>query len=138
MGLSPGQEQGPLREKLTLLGVIAPYHKAPELCAVMLGSEHAAMAVRRVIGREARNFETSRVEEAVPLEVSEAATVYLQIDGHLCPTREDRREAPDHGFRDAKVMTAFQLEDVAEVSKDRKEILHCLLDVRPVLVLNSR
>jgi hypothetical protein len=58
LGLAKGQEQGHLREKLTLLGVLAPYHKAPEICAVLLGSEHAAMSVQRLISREASQFAT--------------------------------------------------------------------------------
>lgn len=127
LGVVKGQEQGHLREKMTLLGVIAAYHKAPEVCAVLLGNEQHSVSLRRLTIREANQFENSNVEEEVTLEVLAEDTVYLQIDGHLCPTREERKDKNDQGFREAKVMMAFKMADIAEVSKDRNEILDSIL-----------
>jgi len=127
LGLVEGREQGHLREKMSLLGIIAPYHKAPGVCSVLLGNEHHSASLRRLILREADNFESSNIDSQHTLEVSPEETVYLEIDGHLCPTRETRRDASDKGFREAKVIMAFKMEDIAEVSKDRNEVLNQIL-----------
>lgn len=127
LGLVNGQEQGHLREKMSMLGIIAPYHKAPEVCSVLLGHEQHSASLRRLIIREANHFENSNIDEQHTLEVSIKDTVYLQIDGHLCPTREKRRDENDKGFREAKVMMAFKMEDITKVSKDRNEVLNKIL-----------
>jgi hypothetical protein len=49
--------------------------------------------------------------------------IYLQVDGQLCPTREARQSAEDQGYREAKAVLAFSEHDVAEVSKERHEVL---------------
>lgn len=53
--------------------------------------------------------------------------LYLQVDGHMCPTRELRKSTEDQGYREAKAVLAFSGHDVAEVSKERHEILHKIL-----------
>src|SRR4029077_11935749 len=53
--------------------------------------------------------------------------IYLQVDGQLCPTREPRQSAEDQGYREAKAVLAFSQHDVAEISKERHEILHKIL-----------
>ena len=126
LGLVEGKEQGRLREKLSLLGVLTPYHQAPQVSRIFFDTECHANALRRVVLREAENLEESKVE-ATMLEVTEHDTVYLEIDGHMCPTREERREDNDHGYREAKIAMAFCDREIAEVSKDRKELLRPIL-----------
>src|SRR5215475_3923718 len=106
LGLVEGKEQGRLREKLALLAVVVPYHQAPQVCQTLLGSEYHAMTLRRVALREA---------------------AHLAVDGHLCPTREPKDGPDDQGYREAKAVLAFSGHDVAEVSKERHEILHKFL-----------
>ena len=55
LGLVEGKEQGRLREKLTLLAVLTPYHQAPQVCQTLLGSERHAMTLQRVAVREAEH-----------------------------------------------------------------------------------
>src|SRR5438067_1832761 len=38
LGVVEGKEQGRLREKLTLLAVLTPYHQAPQVCTTRVGS----------------------------------------------------------------------------------------------------
>lgn len=109
LGLVEGKEQGRLREKLTLLAVLSPYHQAPQVCQTLLGSERHAMTLRRVALREAEHLATSGHHQQLP--IREHDRLYLEGDGHLCPTRE------------AKAVLAFSGHDVAEVSKERHEIL---------------
>lgn len=45
----------------------------------------------------------------------------------MCPTRAEKRDENDQGYREAKVVMAFREQDVANVSKDRNEILHQIL-----------
>src|SRR5215510_14976859 len=125
LGLVEGQEQGRLREKLALVAVLAPYHQAPQVCRTLVGSERHAMALRRVAVREAAHVSASGHCHQLPHR--EHDRLYLQVDGHLCPTREPKQSAEDQGYREAKAVLAFSGHDVAEVSKERHEILHKIL-----------
>jgi len=121
LGLGKEQEQGRLREKLTLVAVLVPYHQAPQVCQTLLGSAHYASSVRRVALREAERLTTSGHQHT--LRQREQDRIYLQIDGQLCPTREPRQSAEDQGYREAKAVIAFSQADVAELSKARHELL---------------
>jgi hypothetical protein len=121
LGLGEEQEQGRLREKLALVAVLVPYHQAPQVCQTLLGSERYASSLRRVALREAARLTTS--EHQHTLRKREQDRIYLQIDGQLCPTREPRQGPEDQGYREAKAVVAFSQADVAEVSKERHELL---------------
>ncbi len=125
LGLVEGKEQGRLREKLALLAVLTPYHQAPQVSQTLLGSERDGTTVRRVALREAHHLAASEHRQTLPSR--ERDCLYLQVDGHLCPTREPRQSADDQGYREAKAVLAFSAHDVAEVSKERHEILHKIL-----------
>ena len=125
-GFVEGKEQGQLRKKLSMLAVVTPYHQAPEVCETMLGSDRHATNLRRLLLREAKMYEESEsAKENLPIRCGE--TVYLQIDGHMCPTREERKDPSDQGYREAKAVLAYHESDVVEVSKKRKEILNRIL-----------
>jgi hypothetical protein len=128
LGLVEGKEQGRLREKLTLLAVLTPYHQAPQVCQTLLGSERHAMTLRRVALREAAHLVTSGHHQQLPMR--EHDRLYLEVDGHLCPTREAKQGPEDQGYREAKAVLAFSGHDVAEVSKERHEILHKILQAQ--------
>ena len=128
LGLVEGKEQGRLREKLTLLAVLSPYHQAPQVCQTLLGSERHAMTLRRVALREAAHLATSEHHQQLP--VREHDRLYLEVDGHLCPTREAKQGPEDQGYREAKAVLAFSGHDVAEVSKERHAILHKILQAQ--------
>ena len=128
LGLVEGKEQGRLREKLALVGVLSPYHQAPAVCQILLGKERDGTSVRRVALREAQRVATSGHHQTLPKHAADR--LYLEVDGHLCPTREPRRTPDDHGYREAKAVLAFSAHDVAEVSKERHEILHKLLQAQ--------
>ena len=128
LGLVEGKEQGRLREKLALLAVLSPYHQAPQVCQTLLGSERHAMTLRRVALREAEPLATSGHHQQLP--VREHDRLYLEVDGHLCPTREAKQGPEDQGYREAKAVLAFSGHDVAEVSKERHEILHEILQAQ--------
>lgn len=121
LGLGEEQEQGRLREKLALVAVLTPYHQAPQVCQVLLGSERHARSLRRVALREAERLKASSHRHT--LRAREKDRLYLQVDGQLCPTREPRQSAEDQGYREAKAVLAFSHADVAEVSKERHELL---------------
>jgi hypothetical protein len=121
LGLGAEQEQGRLREKLALVGVLVPYHQAPQVCQTLLGSERYASSLRRVALREAERLTTSGHRQS--LRKREQDRIYLQIDGQLCPTRETRQGPEDQGYREAKAVVAFSQADVVEVSKERHELL---------------
>ena len=128
LGLVEGKEQGRLREKLALLAVVAPYHQAPQVCRTLLGNEYHAMTLRRVALREAARLTASGHHHTLPRR--EGDQLYLEVDGHLCPTREPKGGPDDQGYREAKAVVAFSGHDVAEVSKDRHEILHKILQAQ--------
>ena len=121
LGLVEGKEQGRLREKLALVAVLRPYHQAPQVCQMLLGSERHATTLRRVALREAEQLAASGHQHTLPLR--ERDRIYLQVNGQLCPTREERQSAEDQGYREAKAVLAFSAHDVAEVSKERHELL---------------
>jgi hypothetical protein len=125
LGLAEEQEQGRLREKLALVAVLIPYHQAPQVCQTLLGSERYASSLRRVALREAQRLTASTHRQTLPRR--ERDRIYLQVDGQMCPTREPRQSPEDQGYREAKAVVAFSHQDVAEVSKERHEILHKLL-----------
>jgi hypothetical protein len=128
LGLVEEQEQGSLREKLALLAVLTPYHQAPQVCQTLLGSERQASSLRRVALREAQRLTTSAHRHTLP--PRDRDRLYLQVDGQLCPTREPRQSGEDQGYREAKAVLAFSQADVAEVSKERHEILHKILQAK--------
>src|ERR1051325_1401883 len=128
LGLVEGKEQGRLREKLALLAVLTPYHQAPQVCQTLLGSERHAMTLRRVALREAEHLAASGHHHTLP--PRERDRLYLEVDGHLCPTREPKEGPEDQGYREAKPAVAFSEHDVAEVSKERHEILHKMLQAK--------
>ena len=80
------------------------------------------MTLRRVALREAAHLTASGHPQTVP--PREGDRLYLEVDGHLCPTREPKDGPDDQGYREAKAVLAFSDHDVAEVSKERHEILH--------------
>jgi hypothetical protein len=121
LGLGEEHEQGRLREKLALVGVLVPYHQAPQVCQTLLGSERYASSLRRVALREAERLTTSGHRQS--LRKREQDRIYLQIDGQLCPTRETRQGPEDQGYREVKAVVAFSQSDVVEVSKERHELL---------------
>jgi uncharacterized protein UPF0236 len=128
LGLVEGPEQGRLREKLALLAVVVPYHQAPQVCQTLLGSAYHAMTLRRVALREAARLTASGHHHALP--PRDGDRLYLEVDGHLCPTREPKEGPDDQGYREAKAVLAFSGHDVAEVSKERHEILHKILQAQ--------
>lgn len=128
LGLVEGREQGRLREQLALLAVLTPYHQAPQVCQTLLGSERHAMTLRRVAVREAEHLAASGHHHTLP--ARERDRLYLEVDGHLCPTREPKQGPEDQGYREAKAVLAFSAHDVAEVSKERHEILHKILQAQ--------
>jgi hypothetical protein len=105
-----------------------PYHQAPHVCQTLLGSERYASSLRRVALREAERLTNSGHRHT--LRKREHDRIYLQIDGQLCPTREPRQNAEDQGYREAKAVVAFSQADVAEVSKERHELLAKVLKAR--------
>jgi hypothetical protein len=125
LGLAEEQEQGRLREKLALVAVLVPYHQAPQVCQPLLGSERHACSLRRVALREAQHLSASAHRHLLPSR--ERDRIYLQVDGQMCPTREPRQSSEDQGYREAKAVLAFSQHDVAEISKERHEILHKIL-----------
>jgi hypothetical protein len=128
LGLVEGKEQGRVREKLALLAVLTPYHQAPQVCQTLLGSERHAMTLRRVALREAEHLTASGHHQSLPPRPHDR--LYLEVDGHLCPTRESKEGPEDQGYREAKAVVAFSGQDVAEVSKERHEILHKILQAK--------
>ena len=129
MGLVEGKEQGRLREKLALRAVVVPYPQAPQVCQTLLGGECHAMTLRRVALREAAHFTASGHHHTLPKR--EGDRLYLEVDGHLCPTREPKDGPDDHGYREAKAVLAFSGHEVAEVrKKNSHEILHKILQAQ--------
>ena len=126
LGFVEEQEQGSLREKLALVAMLTPYHQAPQVCQTLLGSERHASSLRRVALREAQRLSTSTHRHTLP----PRDRLYLQVDGQLCQTREPRQSGEDQGYREAKAVLAFSPADVAEVSKERHEILHKVLQAK--------
>jgi hypothetical protein len=110
---------------LALVAVLAPYHQAPQVCQTLLGSERHAGSLRRVALREAERLRAS--DHRHTLRKREQDRIYLQVDGQMCPTREPRQGPDDQGYREVKAVLAFSHADVAEVSKERHEILHKIL-----------
>lgn len=128
LGLGGEPEQGRLREKLALVAVLVPYHQAPQVCQTLLGSERHANSLRRGALREAQRLAASAHCHTLPQRAHDR--LYLQVDGQMCPTREERQSAEDQGYREAKAVVAFSHYDVAEVSKERHEILHKILKAK--------
>jgi len=128
LGLGEEQEQGRLREKLALLAVLVAYHQAPQVCQTLLGSERYASSLRRVALREAERLTASG--HCHTLRERAEDRIYLQVDGQLCPTREPRQSPEDQGYREAKAVLAFSQADVAEVSKERHELLAKVLQAK--------
>jgi hypothetical protein len=126
--LGEEQEQGRLREKLALVGVLVPYHQAPPVCPTLLGSERYASSLRRVALREAERLTTSGHRHS--LRKREQERIYLQIDGQLCPTWETRQGPEEQGYREAQAVVAFSQADVVEVSQERHELLAKVLQAQ--------
>jgi hypothetical protein len=81
--------------------------------------------VRRVALREAEHVATRGHPQQLPMR--EHARLYLEVAGHLCPTREAPQGPEDQGYREAKAGRAVSGHEVAEVSRERPEILHEIL-----------
>jgi hypothetical protein len=128
LGLVEGKEQGRVREKVALLAVVVPYHQAPQVCQTLLGSEYHAMTLRRVALREATRLAASGPHHTLPKR--DGDRLHLEVAGQLCPTREPKAGPDDQGYREAKAVLAFSGHDVAEVSKERHEILHKILQAQ--------
>jgi hypothetical protein len=128
LGLAEEREQGRLREKLALVAVLVPYHQAPQGGQTLLGNERYAGSLRRVALREAQRLTASAHRHQLPQR--EGDRLSLQVDGQLCPPREPRQSPEDQGYREAKAVLAFSQHDVAEVSKERHEILHKILSAK--------
>jgi hypothetical protein len=128
LGLGEEQEQGSLPEKLALVAVWTPYPQAPQVCQTLLGSERPASRLRRVALRAAQRLTASAHCQMLP--PRERDRIYLQVDGQMCPPREPRQGADDQGYREVKAVLAFSQADVAEVSKERHEILHKILHAK--------
>ena len=75
------------------------------------------MTLRRVALREAEHLAASGHHQTLP--PRERDRLYLEVDGHMCPTREPKHGPEDQGYREAKAVLAFSGYDVAEVSKER-------------------
>jgi hypothetical protein len=103
------------------VAVLVPYHQAPHVCQTLLGSERYASSLRRIALREAARLTNSGHRHTLRARAHDR--IYLQIDGQLCPTREPRQGPEDQGYREAKAVMAFSQADVAEVSKERQELL---------------
>jgi hypothetical protein len=89
LGLVEGKEQGRLREQLAVLAVLTPSHPAPQVGQTLLGSERHAMTLRRVAVRAAEHLAASGPHHTLP--PREHDQLYLQVDGHRCPTRAQAR-----------------------------------------------
>ena len=122
LGIVEGREQGKLREKLSLIAVLSPYHQSPQVCETLIGHKEHAASIRRCVSRESSRL--TEVESALPsfVEAKSDDTFYIEIDGHMCPTREKKKSATDQGYREAKVVMAFNGSDVVDLSKERNEI----------------
>jgi len=127
LGIVTGQEQGALREKLSLLSTLIPYNQAPAVSRVLLGSDEHASGLRRLTMRESERLESG---QKTTLDVSSEDTLCVEIDGHMCPTREERRGKDDQGYREVKAVVVFKENEVAEVSKNRREILNQVLEAK--------
>jgi hypothetical protein len=127
-GLAEEREQGRVREKLALGAVRVPYHQAPPGGETWLGNERYAGSLRRVALRAAQRLTASAQRHQVPQR--EGDRLYGQGAGQLCPTREPRPSPEEQGYREAKAVLAFSQHEVAEVSKERHEILHKILSAK--------
>lgn len=128
LNLAPELEQGRLREKISILGALISYHQIPEVSRSLLGFELAPASARISLLREAE-----LVEEKCPKKVltpTKEDTLYVEIDGFMCPTREPRKDGSDQGFREAKIIQAFLGKDRAETSEERIEILDQLIEAK--------
>ena len=122
LGLVEGKEQGRLREKLALLAVVVPYHQAPQVCQTLLGSECHAMTLRRVALREAARLNGQWPSPNVTRARSGIGSIWKSMG--ICVRPASPKQGPDdQGYREAKAVLAFSGHDVAEVSKERHEIL---------------
>jgi len=83
------------------------------------------MTLRRVALREAARLTASGHHHTLPKR--EGERLYLEVDGHWCPTREPKEGPDDQGYREAKAVLAFSGHEVAEVSKERHDMLHKIL-----------
>ena len=129
LGIVEGKEQGKLREKLCLIGVLVPYHQGPEACRTLLGQEEFASSLRRIVLKESERYseEEKGLLKSEQEQSTEDDTVYLEVDGHMCPTRDVRKGTSDQGYREAKVVMGFKDTAIANVSKGRNEILNLIL-----------
>lgn len=128
LSLAEEIEQGRLREKISILGALVSYHQIPEVSRILLGFEIAPASARVNLLREAE-----LVEEECPkktLTPTKEDTLYVEIDGFMCPTREPRKDGSDQGFREAKIAQAFLAKDRTETSEERIEILDQLIEAK--------
>lgn len=127
LNLAPEMEQGRLREKISLLSTLVSYHQVPEVSRILLGNEVHAASARRALLKEAELVESEcPIKELSP---SQSSTLYMEVDGFMCPTREPRKNKEDQGYREAKACQAFLAESVAEQSPNRNTITEQILEV---------
>lgn len=127
LGLVAGQEQGRLREKLCMLATITSYNQAAQVCKTLVEREESACALRNILLRESARIAEADIVKP-ELTTTREDTVYIQTDGHMCPTREKRVDSSDQGFREAKTVIAFRAQDIAELSKKRREIRNQIIE----------
>jgi predicted RNA-binding Zn-ribbon protein involved in translation (DUF1610 family) len=128
LNLAPEMEQGRVREKLSLLATLVSYHQIPEVARIFLGNECHAASARRSLLKEAEIFDVECPKKE--LNPDGESTLYVEIDGFMCPTREQRKNAEDQGYREAKAVQAFLSRDCAEINPNRTTILDQLLEVQ--------
>lgn len=127
LNLSPEMEQGQLREKISILSTLISYHQVPEVSRILLGSEIHSASARRSLLKEAELVELECPSKE--LKPDEESTLYVEVDGFMCPTREARKNTQDQGYREAKACQAFLNKDCVRESKNRVRILDQLLEV---------
>ena len=125
LNLAPELEQGRLRERISILGAIVPYNQIPELSIELIGMWISACTVRRCLLKEVELLTSEcPVKELKP---SNDDVLYAQLDGFMIPTREERKDKEDQGYRESKVATVFTAKARVEVSKDRNQITDQLI-----------
>lgn len=119
LNLSQGKYQGRMKKKSELLGTLNSYQQGQRLSSVLLETEVSATQLRKLTENCSDSFQSSQYHDN-KLEVPEGENLYIQIDGNMCPTRDERKNKQDNGYREAKTIVAFT--GSVEVSKNRHEI----------------
>ena len=124
LGLVAGKEQGRLREKLALLAVVVPYHQAPQVCQRCWGECHA-MTLRRVALREAARLAAGGHHQTLPQREG-VGSIWKSMGICVRPASPKRpRRSRVSSWRCWRSRATM-----AEVSKERHEILHKILQAQ--------